>query len=215
MKRVFGMFEAVFDLLYLLAGAVVAVLLFMGDASPQRMLAGLMAVVLVAGDSFHLVPRVASIFTGKEECLRSALGRGKQITSITMTVFYVLLWHIGLLAAPMQNEIFFLVLFYLLAAVRIFLCFLPQNRWQQRYPPVSWGIFRNIPFALMGLMVAMRFFSIGNVLPGFSFGWLAVLLSFGFYLPVVLWSNRQPKVGMLMLPKTCCYLWLLVMCLSL
>jgi len=64
-------------------------------------------------------------------------------------------------------------------------------------------------------MVAMRFFSIGNVLPGFSFGWLAVLLSFGFYLPVVLWSNRQPKVGMLMLPKTCCYLWLLVMCLSL
>lgn len=215
MKRVFGMFEAVFDLLYLLAGAVVAMLLFMGDASPQRMLAGLMAVVLVAGDSFHLVPRVASIFTGKEECLRSALGRSKQITSITMTVFYVLLWHIGLLAAPMQNEIFFLVLFYLLAAVRIFLCFLPQNRWQQRYPPVSWGIFRNIPFALMGLMVAMRFFSIGNVLPGFSFGWLAVLLSFGFYLPVVLWSNRQPKVGMLMLPKTCCYLWLLVMCLSL
>lgn len=44
---------------------------------------------------------------------------------------------------------------------------------------------------------------------------VAVLLSFGFYLPVVLWSNRQPKVGMLMLPKTCCYLWLLVMCLSL
>ena len=57
MKRVFGMFEAVFDLLYLLAGAVVAMLLFMGDASPQRMLAGLMAVVLVASDSFHLVPR--------------------------------------------------------------------------------------------------------------------------------------------------------------
>lgn len=215
MKRLFGMFEAVFDLLYLGAGAVIAVLLLIGDVTPERMLAGLMALVLIGGDSFHLAPRVISIFTGKAERLRSALGRGKQIASITMTVFYVLLWHIGLLAAPMQNEVSFLVLFYLLAAVRIVLCFLPQNRWQERCPPVSWGIFRNIPFALMGFMVAMRFFSIGDELPGFSFGWLAVLLSFGFYLPVVLWSNRQPKVGMLMLPKTCCYLWLLVMCLSL
>ena len=160
MKRLFGVFEAIFDLLYLLAGAVVAVLLFMGGATPQRMLAGLMAVVLVAGDSFHLVPRVASIFTGKEERLRSALGRGKQVTSITMTLFYVLLWHIGLLAAPMQNELSFLVLFYFLAAVRIVLCFLPQNRWQERYPPVSWGIFRNIPFTLMWALWWRRGFSV-------------------------------------------------------
>ena len=45
--------------------------------------------------------------------------------------------------------------------------------------------------------------------------WLAILLSFAFYLPVVLWSNQNPKVGILMLPKTCAYLWMLAMCLSL
>ncbi|HPF18680.1 MAG TPA: hypothetical protein PLY08_03755 [Bacillota bacterium] len=45
--------------------------------------------------------------------------------------------------------------------------------------------------------------------------WLAILLSFAFYLPVVLWSNRYPKIGMLMLPKTCTYLWMLVMLLAL
>ncbi len=44
--------------------------------------------------------------------------------------------------------------------------------------------------------------------------WLTIVLSFGCYLPVVLWSNRSPGVGMLMLPKTCAYLWILVMCLS-
>jgi hypothetical protein len=44
---------------------------------------------------------------------------------------------------------------------------------------------------------------------------IAIALSFVFYLPVVVWSNRYPKVGMLMLPKTCAYLWIVVMCCSL
>jgi len=50
---------------------------------------------------------------------------------------------------------------------------------------------------------------------GLDLMWLAILLSFAFYLPVVLWSNRYPKIGMLMLPKTCTYLWMLVMLLAL
>jgi hypothetical protein len=43
------------------------------------------------------------------------------------------------------------------------------------------------------------------------FMWLAVLLSFAFYLPVVLWSRKVPKLGMLMLPKTCAYVWIVLM----
>jgi len=37
--------------------------------------------------------------------------------------------------------------------------------------------------------------------------WLAILLSFGFYVPVVLWADVYPLVGMLMIPKTCAYVW--------
>ena len=37
-----------------------------------------------------------------------------------------------------------------------------------------------------------------DLVPGLSWMWLAILLSFGFYLPVVLWSNMNPKIGMLM-----------------
>ena len=59
------------------------------------------------------------------------------------------------------------------------------------------------------------FFVQRKAAPGLSWMWLAILLSFAFYLPVVLWSNQNPKVGMLMLPKTCAYLWMLAMCLSL
>ena len=37
--------------------------------------------------------------------------------------------------------------------------------------------------------------------------WLTIALSFGFYIPVVLWSDLYPVVGILMIPKTCAYVW--------
>ena len=37
--------------------------------------------------------------------------------------------------------------------------------------------------------------------------WLTILLSFGFYIPVVLWADVNPLIGMLMIPKTCAYVW--------
>ena len=46
----------------------------------------------------------------------------------------------------------------------------------------------------------------------FRFMPLAVALSFAFYLPVVLFSNIAPMVGMLMIPKTMAYVWIILMC---
>ena len=37
--------------------------------------------------------------------------------------------------------------------------------------------------------------------------WLPIVLSFGFYIPVVLWADAVPLIGMLMLPKTFAYVW--------
>ena len=45
----------------------------------------------------------------------------------------------------------------------------------------------------------------------FSYMWLAILLSFGFYIPVVLFADAVPAVGALMLPKTCAYVWAVFM----
>ncbi len=216
MKRVFGAFEAAFDLLYLTAAIVIGlVLLFSTGGSPARALAGVMALVLAGGDAFHLLPRVRVCMTGNEAPLRRALGRGKQIASITMAVFYVLLFRIGLLlftpghSAPWSGTV------AALTALRVILCLLPQNQWEERYPPVSWGIWRNIPFFLQGMLVTGLFFRFRAAAQGLGLAWLAIVLSFLFYLPVVLWANQNPKIGMLMLPKTCAYLWLLTMCLSL
>lgn len=216
MKRVFGSFEAVFDTLYLIAAIIIgAVLLFTGLDNPARMLAGIMALILGCGDSFHLLPRIQVIRTYDEERLRPFLGRGKQITSITMTVFYILLWNIGLIIYSPVHMTGWTWVLYALAAIRILLCFMPGNRWQDRYPPVSFAILRNIPFFIQGIMVAVLFFINQNTFPGLGLMWMAVIISFACYLPVVLWANRHPMIGMLMLPKTCAYLWMLIICLSL
>ena len=45
----------------------------------------------------------------------------------------------------------------------------------------------------------------------FRWMWLAIVLSFAFYIPVVLWADIVPLVGMLMIPKTCAYVWIVVM----
>ncbi|MDD2981175.1 MAG: hypothetical protein PHN80_14560 [Hespellia sp.] len=216
MKRVFGTVEMVFDILYLCIAVVIGcILLFMPGHTNARILAGIMALVLAGGDSFHLIPRIRTIAGGESESLNTALGRGKQITSITMTIYYLLLWHIGVMLLPAAPSQVWTCLIYLLAAVRIALCFSPQNKWLDRYPPVSWGIYRNIPFFLMGIETSLLFLLHKFDMTGLGWMWLAILLSFAFYLPVVLWANKNPKIGMLMLPKTCVYVWMLVMCLSL
>ena len=41
--------------------------------------------------------------------------------------------------------------------------------------------------------------------------WLAITLSFAFYVPVVLWADVYPIIGTLMIPKTIAYVWVVWM----
>ena len=41
----------------------------------------------------------------------------------------------------------------------------------------------------------------------FRWMWLTIVLSFAFYIPVVLLADVIPMIGMLMIPKTCAYVW--------
>ena len=152
----------------------------------QFRLFGWMAVVLGAGDSFHLVPRALALCTTGLENYVVPLGLGKWITSVTMTLAV-----------------------YLLSAARVVLCMMPQNRWLETQSPLSWGIYRNIPFALLGLLIIVLFYRSAKEKndTAFRWMWLTIVLSFGFYIPVVLWANTIPMIGMLMIPKTCAYVW--------
>ena len=202
--------ETLFDIVYLVSVITIGVLMIRGcKGERQFRLFGWMAVVLRAGDAFHLIPRAFALCTTGLENYTAALGLGKWITSITMTVFYVLLYYVWRQRYQVQGQSGLTAAVYVLAGLRIVLCMMPQNRWMSADAPLSWGIWRNIPFALLGLVVIVLFFRSARERGdrAFRWMWLTIVLSFGFYIPVVLWADAVPMIGMLMIPKTCAYVW--------
>ena len=202
--------ETLFDAIYLVSVITIGVLMIRGSRGVRQFrLFGLMAVVLGAGDAFHLVPRAYALCTTGLENYTALLGLGKWTTSVTMTVVYVLLYYVWRQRYRISGARGLTAAVYCLAALRIALCMLPQNRWLSADAPLSWGIYRNISFALLGLLVIVLFYRSAKEHRdrAFRWIWLTIVLSFGFYIPVVLWADAVPMVGMLMIPKTCAYVW--------
>ena len=204
------MMETLFDAVYLISVITIGILMIRGSkGNPQFRLFGWMAVVLGAGDSFHLIPRAVALCTTGLENYTVALGIGKWITSVTMTVFYVLLYYVWRQRYGIRGQGGLTAVVYILAAARVLLCMMPQNQWLSADAPLSWGIYRNIPFALLGLLIIVLFYRSAKERKdsAFRWMWLTIVLSFGFYIPVVLWADAIPLIGMLMIPKTCAYVW--------
>lgn len=205
-----AIFETLFDIVYLVTVITLGILMIKGSKGRrQYLLFGIMAVTLGFGDAFHLVPRALALCTTGLESYTAALGIGKLITSVTMTLFYVLLYYVWRARYEIKGKPGITAAVWGLAAVRIALCLMPQNAWTSPDAPLSWGIYRNIPFALLGALIVVLFFRSAqkNKDKPFKFLWLTVVLSFGFYIPVVLFADAIPLIGMLMIPKTCAYVW--------
>ena len=90
---------------------------------------------------------------------------GKLITSVTMTVFYVILYFIleGVWQPDQKTKTASRISLYVLTALRIILCAFPQNEWFKYESSLLWGILRNIPFALIGITVIAICFIIDRV----------------------------------------------------
>ena len=201
-----AVFETLFDIVYLSTVITLGYRMIRGGkGQKQYLLFGIMAVVLGCGDAFHLIPRAVALCTTGLESYPAALGVGKLVTSITMTVFYLLLYYVWRARYRITGRAGLTAAVWALSLSRILLCLAPQNRWTSADAPLSWGIYRNIPFALLGLLIVLLFYRSAKRHGdrAFRFLWLAVLLSFAFYLPVVLFADALPPVGMLMIPKTC------------
>ena len=202
--------ETLFDAVYLITVLTIGMIMIAKSGSNKEYrLFGIMAVVLGAGDSFHLIPRALALCTTGLDDFTAVLGVGKLVTSITMTVFYVLLYYVWRVRYRIGGQRNLTVMVYALSALRIVLCLFPQNQWLSATGSFAWGIYRNIPFALLGLLVIVLFYKSAKEHKDeeFKHMWLTIVLSFGFYIPVVLWADRIPMIGMLMIPKTCAYVW--------
>lgn len=201
--------ETIFDIAYLLTVLTLGILMIRRSADGQHRLFGVMAVTLGAGDAFHLIPRVLALCTDGLAQHTVSLGIGKLVTSVTMTAFYVLLYYVWRRRYDVTGRRGLSAAVWTLAAARAALCLLPQNAWTSSAPPLSWGIYRNIPFTALGVLIVVLFFTAARQRNDRAFRhmWLAITLSFACYLPVVLLADRCPAVGALMLPKTCAYVW--------
>ncbi len=196
--------ESTFDIIYLLFAAVMGISILKNSKDKVGKLMGVAILILGGGDAFHLVPRVLNYFVDGD--FNMWLGIGKFVTSITMTVFYVFMYYIWLGAYGKSENKTLTFSVYALAAIRIALCLFPQNGWLENESSVAWGIIRNIPFVALGALIIALFFKDRKQVPSLSFVWLLVTLSFLFYIPVAVFASLLPILGMLMLPKTVCYM---------
>ncbi len=203
--------ETLFDTFYLTSVIFLGYIMFTNNKSNKKLrLIGIMSMILGFGDAFHLVPRLIALFTSGLEAHAKYLGFGKLITSITMTIFYIILYHVYLLHYKKEEKKGITSTLYLLGITRIFLILMPQNDWFNYYAPVKWGIYRNIPFIFIGLIIICLFY-IEKDKSYYQYMPLGITLSFLFYIPVVLWAKSFPLVGILMIPKTISYFCIVLM----
>ena len=134
-----------------------------------------------------------------------------------MTAFYIILMYIWKFTFPgFTIPVIIEVIIWISAIVRIVICMFPQNNWCTDEGNMKLSVIRNSVFAVTGIGVIILYLISGN-----AYGYhltrmaAAIIISFGCYIPVTLFSKTKPKVGLLMIPKTCAYMWIIAMGLKL
>jgi len=169
--------------------------------------------LLALGDTGHVGFRVVAYALGDIETRidfaglsLGLVGLGALSTAITVTFFYVLMLFLWQVCFNKKLGWFGVVL---LAAgvIRLLLMTFPMNKWDLAIPPQPWSTWRNIPLMVQGLGVAYLILRDSARRENKPFQWIGVmiLVSYACYLPVVLWVQQQPMLGMLMIPKTMAY----------
>ena len=199
--------ESAFDIVYLIFAVVIGISILRRRRDTVGKLMGSAVLILGVGDAFHLIPRVLNYFVKAD--FTAWLGVGKLVTSVTMTVFYLLLYRLWPRVYGERENRALSVSVYALTALRVLLCLLPQNKWLENESSVLWGVVRNIPFVALGCIVIWLFLRKRAEERILRPVWLLVTLSFLFYIPVAAAAGIVPLLGMLMLPKTVCYMILI------
>lgn len=162
--------------------------------------------LLAIGDTGHVGFRVLAYANGGLENNEVLVGLGALATAITITIFYLLMVEVWRKeTAKDRNWIFWLVV--LITLSRFVFMSLNGNDWGQVIPPYEFSLIRNVFLTAMGIIVMILFLDAGlrkndRFLISTA---IAVICSFAFYIPVILFVQKVPMIGMLMIPKTIAY----------
>lgn len=204
MKKYMYYMENLFCAGYLLF-AFTAGIIFLRRGGSINFRCSVMTFLLAGGDAFHLIPRIISNIKPAWKDKKRWLGLGNLISSVTMTVFYVVLAFVmdlyepGRMAKAIPQTLIFL------SVIRIFLCLFSANNWFGDGGSQKWRLYRNIPFLLIGIITAVYMAALYRQ-------WLLaalVVVSFACYMVTVMGVRKNPRLGMMMIPKTICYIWMI------
>lgn len=205
--------EAFFCIIYLVFGIIAgSIMLINSNGTELYLILGILTLVLALGDSFHLVPRIINAFKDRFEKYEFFAGLGLLVSSVTMTVFYILLtFSLRLINSETMSETYTYMFYALVvfAVIRIICCLFPQNNWFHKEGNPKWGIIRNVPFIVVGIISVCCCFMANQIAIA-----VAIIISFLCYLPVVFFAKKKPMIGMLMIPKTIAYMWIICIALS-
>ena len=121
--------ETIFDAAYLIFDLVAAILCFtFSKGNILFVLYVILTLTLCGGDAFHLAPRIIRAVRGSDEKIKRQLGIGLQVSSVTMTVFYIILMYVWKFTFPeMKIPGIVEAVVWISAVVRIVICMFPQN----------------------------------------------------------------------------------------
>lgn len=211
--------EIIFNISYLVVvwGLVMAMLRRRHELDPDtRAIADLVTWafgLLALGDTGHVGFRVwAYAAGGLESSIQLAgiqiglVGLGALATAITVTFFYVLMLEVWRRRFNQQYG-WFEYLLIAAAFVRLILMTLPINHWNNVVPTQPWSTIRNIPLMIQGLGLAYLILRDARAARDTTFKWIgiSILVSYACYIPVILFVQQVPMIGMLMIPKTMAY----------
>ena len=128
-KNMPDIMEAIFDAGYLIFDLIAGILFFVfSEGNPLFILYGVLTLTLCGGDAFHLVPRIIRAVRGNSDKIKRQLGIGLQVSSVTMTVFYIILMYIWKFTfTELKIPVIIEAVIWISAIVRIVICMLPQN----------------------------------------------------------------------------------------
>jgi hypothetical protein len=163
--------------------------------------------LLAFGDTGHVGFRVMAYLSGGLEANATLVGLGALSTAITITFFYMILLDVWRIGFNKERTMSYFII-QIIGFFRLLIMVFPQNQWGSLVPPVDWGLYRNIPLILMGLIIAFLMLTDGfkeNDVRFKNFGY-SIVISYAFYIPVILLVQEIPIIGMLMIPKTVAYM---------
>lgn len=211
--------EIVFNVSYLFViwGLVGVLMRKRAEIAPRKLqqanLIILAFALLAFGDTGHVGLRVLAYALGGLESRLplsgvnlTFVGLGALMTAVTVTFFYVV-FLFGWKERFSRKFGWFEYSLIVAAVLRLILMAMPENSWNSIVPPQPFSTIRNLPLIYLGLGAAYLILREAREFGDKPFTLIGVmiLVSFACYLPVILFVQQIPMIGMLMIPKTMAY----------